>query len=254
MKNNERTGNILFSATGGLVVLWLALLVAPYANQGLPGIIRNFGKVMNDPFHLEWCEDSLKTILVFLLLYGLGITIYLTGRKNLRSKEEHGSAKWGSPFLINRKYEQKPEKNNRILTQNLKMGLDDHKHRRNLNVMVVGGSGAGKTRYYAKPNLMQGNDCSYVILDPKGELCRSTGNLLEKNGYEVKVLDLINMPRSHCYNPLMYVKNDNDAQKLVTNLFQSTMPKGQKSSDPFWDISAQMLLMALVFILLYEAP
>ena len=254
MKRNEKTGDILFSVIGALVVSWIALLTAPYVQQGLIGIIKNFGTVMENPFRITWCEDSLKSILVFLLLYSAGIAIWLSGRKNLRTKEEHGSARWGNPFRINRKYAQKPLRDNRILTQNVKMGLNDYKHKRNLNVMVVGGSGAGKTRYYAKPNLMQGSDCSFVVLDPKGELCRSTGRLLERNGYEVKVLDLINMQRSHCYNPLMYVRNDNDAQKLVTNLFQSTMPKGQKSSDPFWDISAQMLLMALIFLLLYEAP
>ena len=254
MKYRERTEDIIISVIGGLVVLWVALLTAPYVQQGLIGIIKNFGTALNDPFHITWCGDSLKTILVFLCLYTAGIMIWLSGRKNLRTKEEHGSARWGNPMKINRKYSQNPAKNNRILTRNVRMGLDDYRHKRNLNVMVVGGSGAGKTRYYAKPNLLQGSDCSYVVLDPKGELCRSTGELLEQKGYEVKVLDLINMQRSHCYNPLMYVKDDNDAQKLVTNLFQSTMPKGQKSSDPFWDISAQMLLMALIFLLLYEAP
>ena len=167
MKDKERTENIVFSVIGGLAVLWIALLTAPYVQQGLIGIVKNLGTVMSDPFKITWCEDSLKTILVFLLLYSAGIVIWLSGRKNLRTKEEHGSARWGNPSKINRKYAQTPSRDNRILTQNVKMGLNDYKHKRNLNVMVVGGSGAGKTRYYAKPNLMQGSDCSFVVLDPK---------------------------------------------------------------------------------------
>ena len=125
--------------------------------------------------------------------------------------------------------------------------------RRNLNVLVIGGSGAGKTRFYVKPNVMQAN-CSMVILDPKGEILRDTGYMLMKKGYKVRVLDLIEMSRSHCYNPFVYLRDDNDVQRLVTNLFKSTTPKGASSQDPFWDTAAQMLLLALVFYLKYEAP
>jgi type IV secretion system protein VirD4 len=113
--------------------------------------------------------------------------------------------------------------------------------------------GAGKTRFYCKPNIMQCN-CSYVVLDPKGEILRDTGNLLKKKGYDIKVLDLINMDKSNCYNPFVYLKTDNDVQKLVTNLFKSTTPKGSKGGqDPFWDTAASMLLLALIFYLKYEA-
>lgn len=135
----------------------------------------------------------------------------------------------------------------------MQIGLDGRKHRRNLNVLICGGSGAGKTRFYAKPNIMQCN-CSFVILDPKGEILRDTGGLLEHKGYEVKVLDLINMDKSHCYNPFVYLKDDNDVQRLVTNLFKSTTPKGSQSNDPFWDTAASMLLLSLIFYLWYEAP
>jgi type IV secretion system protein VirD4 len=120
-------------------------------------------------------------------------------------------------------------------------------------VLVIGGSGAGKTRFYVKPNVMQAN-CSMVILDPKGEILRDTGYMLMKKGYKVRVLDLIEMSRSHCYNPFVYLRDDNDVQRLVTNLFKSTTPKGASSQDPFWDTAAQMLLLALVFYLKYEAP
>ena len=139
------------------------------------------------------------------------------------------------------------------MTQAVRIGLNGKKHRRNLNTLVCGGSGAGKTRFYCKPNLMQANT-SFVILDPKGEIVRDVGNLLEKKGYEIRVLDLISMEKSHCYNPFVYLHSDNDVQRLVTNLFKSTTPKGSQSNDPFWDTSASMLLSALVYYLHYEAP
>ena len=184
----------------------------------------------------------------------MGIGIYFSTRKNYRRREEHGSAKWGNVRAIDKKYRQKPLSENKLMTQNVCIGLNAKKHRRNLNTLVCGGSGAGKTRFYAKPNIMNAARNSYVILDPKGEILRDTGHLLEKKGYEVRVLDLISMEKSHCYNPFVYLQNDNDVQKLVTNLFKSTTPKGSQSNDPFWDTAASMLLLALVFYLHYEAP
>ena len=154
---------------------------------------------------------------------------------------------------LNKKYRDKDPSANKLLTQNVRIGLDGKKHRRNLNILVCGGSGAGKTRFFCKPNAMQCNT-SFVILDPKGEIVRDIGGLLENKGYEVRVLDLINMHRSHCYNPFVYLRNDNDVQRLVTNLFKATTPKGSQSQDPFWDTAASMLLLALVFYLKYEAP
>ena len=192
-------------------------------------------------------------ILFCLLIYAMAIGIWLSTRKNYRRGEEHGSAKWGDAAAVNKKYRQHPDNMNKILTQNVRIGFDAHKHRRNLNVLVIGGSGAGKTRFYVKPNVMQAN-CSMVILDPKGEIIRDTGWLLQKKGYKVRVLDLIDMPRSHCYNPFVYLRDDNDVQRLVTNLFKATTPKGATSQDPFWDTAAQMLLLALIFYLKYEAP
>ena len=240
-------------ACGVIPVVWLALLLAPYMGGGLVGLVRYGGAALDHPFHIVWCEDSLKTVLIFLLCYGLGIGVYLSTDRNYRRREEHGSAKWGDPKGINRKYADKELTANKILTQNVAIGLDGRRHRRNLNVLVVGGSGAGKTRFYAKPNIMNANT-SLIILDCKGEILRDTGGLLEANGYDIKVLDLINMEKSHCYNPFAYLRNDNDIQRLVTNLFKNTTPKGAQSQDPFWDQAAQMLLLALVFYLHYEAP
>ena len=240
-------------ACGTIPVIWIALLLAPYVDGGLVALIRYGGAALNNPFHIVLCEDSLKAVLIFLTCYGLGIGIYLSTDRNYRRREEHGSAKWGVPGQVNQKYADKNITENKILTQNVAIGLDGRRHRRNLNILVCGGSGAGKTRFFAKPNIMNANT-SFVCLDPKGELLRDTGNLLREKGYDIKVIDLINMEKSHCYNPFVYIRNDNDVQRLVTNLFKNTTPKGSQSQDPFWDQAAQMLLLALVFYLHYEAP
>ena len=242
-----------FYMIGVFPVIWLALLIAPSFNDGFIQIIKDFPSKMDNPFSIEWTNNSLKVIFIFLIIYVIGIAIYTSTKKNYRSREEHGSAKWGEAKDINRKYEQKPLSSNKILTQNICIGYDGRKHRRNLNTLIIGGSGAGKTRFYAKPNVMQANT-SLIVLDPKGEIARDEGYLLEQNGYVVKVLDLINMEKSHCYNPFVYLQTDNDVQKLVTNLFKATTPKGSQSQDPFWDTAASMLLLALVFYLWYEAP
>lgn len=244
---------ILLCLFGILPVVWLGLLIAPSAHGGLPEIVARFPAAMNDPFKIELCEDSLKTVLVLLCVYGLSIGVFLSSRRNYRRGEEHGSARWGNAKAVNKKYRAAKPEENKIFTQNVRMGLDGRKHRRNLNTVVVGGSGAGKTRFYAKVNLCQANT-SFVVLDPKGELLRDTGYLLTQKGYDVRVLDLLNMEKSHCYNPFVYLRDDNDVQRLVTNLFKSTTPKGSQSNDPFWDTAASMLLLALIFYLKYEAP
>ena len=253
MKPDNKTGGPWLYALGLIPAVWLALLIAPSLSGGLSEILEALPAAMNHPFQIAWCEDSVKTVLIFIAAYGLGIGIYLSSRRNYRRGEEHGSAKWGDPRAVNRKYRDKNPFQNRIFTQHVRMGLDGKKHRRTLNTLVCGGSGAGKSRFYAKVNICQANT-SFFILDCKGELLRDCGGLLERQGYEIKVVDLLNMNKSHCYNPFAYLKNDNDVQKMVTNLFKATTPKGSQSNDPFWDTAASMLLMALVFYLHYEAP
>ena len=253
MAEDSKRQKIILSLFGIIPVIWFALIVAPYIDTGITGILKNVTKALDNPLKIEFCKNSIKTVLFLLGAYGIGIGVYFSTSKNYRRNEEYGSAKWGSAKSISKKYKEPKSNNNKILTQNFCIGLDGRKHRRNLNLLICGGSGAGKTRFFAKPNVMQCN-CSYVILDPKGEIVRDTGELLEKKGYTVKVLDLINMNKSHCYNPFVYLKNDNDVQKLVTNLFKSTTPKGSQSNDPFWDTAASMLLLSLVFYLWYEAP
>jgi len=246
-------GHRIFYLFGALLAVWLALLIAPALGGGLAGFLENSTELFSHPLRIHLCEDSPKTVLAFIILYGMAVGIYLSNDRNYRRREEHGSAKWGSPGQVNKKYANRERTENKILTRNVSIGLDGRKHRRNLNVLVCGGSGAGKTRFYAKPNVM--NACtSYVCLDPKGELLRDTGGLLKEQGYDIKVIDLINMEKSHCYNPFVYLHSDNDIQRLVTNLFKNTTPKGSQSQDPFWDQAATMLLLALVFYLHYEAP
>ena len=253
MKQDDKRTAVILSLIGIIPVGWLALKIAPSVGGGLVEILPGLMTVFNEPFRIELCEDSVKAVLVLLLCYGMGIGIYFSTRRNYRRREEHGSAKWGDANAVNKKYAQFPKSENKLMTQNVSIGLNAKKHRRNLNTLVCGGSGAGKTRFYCKPNLMQANT-SFVVLDPKGEIVRDVGKLLEAKGYKIKVLDLISMEKSHCYNPFVYLRNDNDIQRLVTNLFKSTTPKGSQSNDPFWDTAASMLLLALVFYLHYEAP
>ena len=253
-QGNDRRAAVILSLIGIIPVVWLGLLIAPSVKGGLPEILTSLMNAMNDPFHIVLCEDSVKAVLVLLLCYGMGVGIYFSTRRNYRRREEHGSAKWGSASAVNKKYVQQPKSENKLLTQNVAIGLNAKKHRRNLNTLVIGGSGAGKTRFFCKPNLMQCCRNSYFVLDPKGEIVRDVGELLSQKGYEVRVLDLISMEKSHCYNPFVYLQSDNDIQRLVTNLFKATTPKGSQSNDPFWDTSASMLLSALVYYLHYEAP
>ncbi len=251
--HEDRTAAFILIGIGIVPVIWAALVIAPFLSEGLAGIIEGLTKGMREPLSIIWCEDSAKSILLLLLMYGMGIGIYFATRQNYRHGEEHGSAKWGTAKEVNHKYADKHADRNILLTNHVKIGLDGRKHRRNLNVLVVGGSGAGKTRFYAKPNVMQTNT-SFVVLDPKGELLRDTGNLLESEGYEIRVLDLINPGLSHCYNPFAYLRDEKDVLKLVTNLIRNTTPKGAASHDPFWEKSETALLEALILYLLYEAP
>ena len=253
MKNDNKKLWLILGAVGLLVPVWLAVLIAPTLGGGLPVMIPKMGDAFSHPFSFTWCDVTLPCIVVFTAIYGLIIIVYHYTKPNYRRREEHGSAKWGEAKEINKKYHQAPEENNKVLTQNVSIGYNAKLHRRNFNTLVVGGSGAGKTRFYAKPNIMQANT-SFVVLDPKGEILRDTGGLLKEKGYEVRVLDLINMERSDRYNPFKYIESDNDVQRLVTNLFKSTTPKGSQSNDPFWDTAASMLLLSLIFYLKYEAP
>ena len=233
--------------------IWVALLIAPYMDKGLINAIPYLNEALNHPFQIQWTNSTLKTIGIFLIIYVLGVGMYLSSSKNYRRTEEYGSAKWANPNTVCKKYANKDYFSNKVFSQNVRMGLDGKKHRRNLNTVVIGGSGAGKTRFYAKPNIMQCNT-SFVVLDPKGEIIRSVGHLLEDNGYVIKVIDLIDMSKSLGYNPFHYIQSDKDVLKLITNLIRNTTPKGSSPNDPFWEKSETALLEALMLYLYHYAP
>ena len=249
----DRTDEYIVLGILIIPVLWGALLFAPYMHEGLFNAFSKFTEAMNYPFQITWCEDTPRTIILFLLIYLMGIGIYLSSIKNYRRQEEYGSAKWANTSKVNKKYANRNTFENKLFSQHFRLGLDGKKHRRNLNSLIIGGSGAGKTRFYGKPNIMQCNT-SFVVLDPKGEILRDTGYLLEKEGYVIKVVDLINMTKSHCYNPFHYIQDDKDVLKLITNLIRNTTPKGSQTNDPFWEKSETALLEALCLYLIHEAP
>lgn len=253
MKKDNHTEEIIFLGILIIPVIWIALLIAPFIHKGLFNAMDDIFNAFDNPFSITWCSDSLRTVAIFLLIYLLGVGIYLSSLRNYRKKEEYGSAKWRNTKQVNKKYADPKYFENKLLSQNVRIGLDGKKHRRNLNTIIIGGSGAGKTRFYGKPNIMQCNT-SFVTLDPKGEILRDTGYLLEKEGYVIKVMDLINMNKSHCYNPFEYIHDDKDVLKLITNLIRNTTPKGSQTNDPFWEKSETALLEGLCLFLLHEAP
>lgn len=243
----------LLWAACSMIVVWLGILASDCCGEGvrLTEFLSLFSERLQHPFQLSLNGYTVRCVFVALCMYALAVGYYYTSKGNKRTGEEYGSAKWGDVAALNRKYRDKT--NNIILSQHISMGLDGKKHKRNLNVIVVGGSGAGKTRGYVLPNIMECN-CSYIIVDPKGEILRKTGGLLEKEGYEICVLNLVELEKSDCYNPIAYLRSDHDALKLVTNLIKNTNEKGQKSSDPFWDKSEAAILQAFILYLLHEAP
>ena len=251
-KLNFQQAALLWAACS-MIVVWLGILTSDCCGEGvkLTEFLSLFSERLQHPFRLSLNGYTVRCVFAALCMYALAVGYYYTSKGNKRTGEEYGSAKWGDAAALNRKYRDKTD--NIILSQHISMGLDGRRHKRNLNVIVVGGSGAGKTRGYVLPNIMECN-CSYIIADPKGEILRKTGGLLEKEGYEICVLNLVDLEKSDCYNPIAYLRSDHDALKLVTNLIENTNEKGQKSSDPFWDKSEAAILQAFILYLLHEAP
>lgn len=238
-----------------LPIVWLAVLMASCYEPGMTifTLMDAFSAATKNPFSLHWTPHTAKFIGIFLLLYGGAILFYYTGQKNTRPGEEHGSASWGSVRELDKKYRDKDAGKNVILTQHLQMSMNGKLHRRNLLQIIVGGSGSGKTRFLAKPNLMLAN-ASFIVTDPKGEMLRSVGNLFLEEGYVLRVFDLIDPSKSDCYNPFCYIRKDADVFKLIDNFIKNTTPKGAKANDPFWEKSETALDSALMLYLLHEAP
>ena len=238
------------------LVLWAAAIAA-YAYEDSMNLFQwmgRFSQVLERPLAIGWTAHTLKFMLVGLLLYACGIALYYSSREHRRPGEEYGSAKWGDPRVLNKKYMDHQHKDaNIILTQRVRLGMDGYVTQRNTNILVVGGSGSGKTRFFCKPGVYSAN-CSYLITDPKGELLRSSGSLLKEKGYEVRVFNLIDPSQSDGYNPFAYIRNEKDVLTLIDNLIKNTTPRNASSNDPFWEKAEIALDSALMLYLVSEAP
>lgn len=237
-----------------LPVVYFAMVTASVyiPGENIFALLERISTMVRRPDLLRWTAYTPRFLLVFLLLYGGGVLLYYADHENRRPGEEYGSAKWGNARELNKRYAERDGKNV-ILTKHVSIGLDGYRHRRNLNILVVGGSGSGKTRFFCKPGIMSVN-CSYLIVDPKGEMLRSTGYLLKDEGYDIKVFDLIHPRQSDGYNPFTYIRDDPDVLKLMDNLVKNTTPPKGASNDPFWEKAEIALDSALMLYLLYEAP
>ena len=250
LKQSSRAGDIVLALFFYVPVVWGALLIAQSLGRGLPELLTNLTTALQHPLDIHWTDKSLLSILICTGLYIMGLCVYASEQRRTRDGEEHGSAAWGSPRQVNAMFRQKE---NKILTRHVRLGLDTHKHRRSLNVLVIGGSGAAKTRSYVKPNILEANT-NYVITDPKMEVLTATGGWLKSKGYDIRVLNLVNLEESDGYNPFRYLKDEKDVLKLVNNLIQATTPKGSHESDPFWTKAETALLQAIILMLFQEAP
>ena len=246
----RKSNDTLFYLIGTIPVVWLALLLAQSLGGGLPELLRNLTRALEQPTNIIWTDKSLPTILICLAAYGMAVLLYRTNQGRTRDGEEHGSAAWATPASVNAQFAQK---DSIPLTQHVRLGLDTHKHRRSLNVLVIGGSGAAKTRSFVLPNILTANT-NYVITDPKSEVLLATGGYLKEQGYDVRVLNLVNLEQSDGYNPFCYLRDEKDVLKLVNNLIQSTTPKDSHESDPFWTKAETALLQAIILMLFQEAP
>ena len=254
-QNDFRSAAPVWAALSPLV-LWLAAIAA-YAYEDGMNLFQwmgRFSQVLERPFAIGWTAHTPKFMLVSLIIYAFGIALYYSGRENRRPGEEYGSAKWGNPKELCRKYMDRQNRDaNIILTQRVRLGMDGYITQRNMNILVIGGSGSGKTRYFCKPGLYSAN-CSYLVTDPKGELLKAAGGLLLSLGYEVRVFNLIDPEQSDCYNPFVYVREEKDVLSLIDNLIKNTTPRNASSNDPFWEKAEVALDSALMLYLIHEAP
>lgn len=218
-------------------------------------ILNKFNAAIKNPFGNYYNANTLRAVIYGSLIYGMAVLMYVTSRRNLMHGKEYGTAKFADIRMVNKALADKDECKNRILSNNVRMSIDTSVTGLNNNMLVIGGSGAGKTFFIVKPNIMQMMlNNSFIATDPKGEIARATANMLKKNGYNVKVLNLIDMAKSDGYNPFRYIREENDVVKLVTNIISNTTPKETAPSDPFWEKSESMFLQALFYYVWLEMP
>lgn len=218
-------------------------------------ILNKFNAAIKNPFGHYYNANTLRAVIYGSLIYGMAVLMYVTSRRNLMHGKEYGTARFADIRMVNKALADKDESKNRILSNNVRMSTDTSVIGLNNNMLVIGGSGAGKTFFIVKPNIMQMMlNNSFIATDPKGEIARATANMLKKNGYNVKVLNLIDMAKSDGYNPFRYIREENDVVKLVTNIISNTTPKETAPSDPFWEKSESMFLQALFYYVWLEMP
>ena len=249
----------LFIGIGLIPVAFLAYLVNGAWENGMNIVefFDAFDKVCSNMFTVNYFKgyDTIRAVIFGWTIYAVVLMMYYTSQRNLMPGKEYGTAKFADIGMVNKVISDREEDRNRILSQNVRMSLDTRKTKLNNNVLIIGGSGAGKTFYEVKPNLMQmPKNCSFICTDPKGEILRSCGDMLKKNGYNVKVINLIDMDKSDCYNPFEYIREETDVIKLITNLIANTTPKDSASTDPFWDKAEGMFLQSLFYYVWMEMP
>lgn len=254
----------MINKKGAIIGLIIMLLCCLYANEVseeyrlgndlMAAINTGLDNLMMHPIHFltpSLDPTDLKNALIGLVPGLFALTVLMQPKKKYRPGIEHGSARWGTARDFAHLTNTKEPDRNIILTESEKLNMDTRKTRLNNNVLVVGGSGSGKTRFFVKPNLMQCHS-SYVITDPKGSLLLEEGKMLQQNGYEIKSFNTINFEKSLHYNPLAYIKNEEDILKVVDVLIANT--SGKNAQEDFWVKSERLLLTALIAYLWYEAP
>ena len=256
MQTTKKKPNILLIVLGAVLASYLGYLMAGAWREGIEfnAFLERFEMVCAYPLKDYFNEYTFRMIGYALAAYAIGVVMYYTSQRNYMPGKEFGTSKLANVKQVNKVLADKEETNNRILSQNVRMSLNTRQTKLNNNMLIIGGSGAGKTFYEVKPNLMQMNS-SYIITDPKGEILRSTGAMLKANGYNVKVINLLEMDKSDCYNPFSYIREETDVVKLITNIMSNTTPKGSTPSDPFWEKAEGLFLQALFYyVWLEEKP
>lgn len=251
MQTTKKKPSLIFILVGAVLAGYLGYLINGAWAEGIAfnEFMDRFNEVCAVPFANYYNSNTVKAVAIALGIYAMAIVMYYTSQRNYMPGKEFGTARFENPKQVNKILADKDENFNRILSQNVKMSLDFRRLKLNGNILICGGSGAGKTFYEVKPNLMQmPHNCSFICTDPKGEILRSCGQMLKNNGYNVKVINLLEMDKSDCYNPFSYIREETDVVKLITNLISNTTPKGSTPSDPFWE-KAEGLFYSQSFIM-----
>ena len=255
MKTTKKKPSIPLIIIGALLAAYAGYLLNGAWHQGIEfgDFVNNMTQVLSYPLRDYYNESTLKAVIIFEIIFAMVMLMYYTSQRTMMPGREYGTARLATPKEINKVIKDKDDGKNRILSQNVRMSLDTRLTKLNNNVLIIGGSGSGKTFYEVKPNLMQRNS-SFIITDPKGEILRSEGEMLKANGYNVKVINLLEMDKSDCYNPFVYLREETDVVKLVTNIMSNTTPKNATSSDPFWDKAEGLFLQSLFYYVWLETP